>query len=496
MTTEIGASTLKEKKEYKILGAIALVYWLAMFYFERFAFEPGAASQRIMTYIGVKLVSLVCIWLLLLFFVRAVRGWRDGGAAAGTLKYMLPLFVIVTGFWAVSDAYPFGAGDQANILEAARSYSNLGGFFNYLTTLVPMVAMSIFPSGGFAVVFKILLVSMGVGYCIYRMGRVISPRASLLMAAPFLLPPGFYLSYNIHRCPMYAVLYLVYSCLLICDWLEGRKLTRGKFLLLCFMTAALTQWRSEGIYLLILGPFLLYFAYRPALDRRGMALALAVMLAAQVLVYIPQKLESDAGEQSYNRDMPLFQCLITNMERKGLDHEKNAADLAVVDQYLSVDEIHRLNEELGDYMYGDNIIVYYGLRHGASRETEEAFKKAVIRIVLKNPLVYIRTQLGAWSYITTTSYHERKLDAIANIFQNLYVPTAWLLILWIWLLRKKKWTLWLATSGHLIHMAITTALLPASYFKYYYSEYVYAVFSAILVIGLVIRQRRTAKVLL
>ena len=491
MDKRVGVLSAEQKKEYGTIGLIALVYWLAMFYFERFAFEPGAIARRPGTYVCVKLISLGVIWLLLLFFIRAVRGWRTGGTAAGTLKAMLPMFALVTGFWAVSNAYPFKAGDQANILAAARNYENMGGFFNYMTTLVPMVGMNLFPSGGFAVVFKIFLTSLGVGYCMVRMARLISPRVSALIMAPFLLPPGFYLSYNIHRCPMYAVLYLVYSCLLVCDWLEKKELTRGKFALLCLMTAALTQWRSEGIYLLILGPILIYFAYRPVLDRRKTALALAAMLLVQLLLYIPQKLESDATEQSYNRDMPLFQCLITNMERKGLDKEKNAEDLAIVDQYLSVDEIHRLNEELGDYMYGDNIIIYYGLRHGASREVEEAFKKAVIRIVLKNPLVYIRTQFGAWSYISTVSYHERKLDVIANIFQNLYVPTAWLLGLWIWLLVKKKWLPWFVTSGHLTHMAITTALLPASYFKYYYSEYVFAFFSAILVLGLLLKQKRT-----
>ena len=481
------------KTEYRVIGGIALVWWLAMFFFERFAFTPGALAERPFTYIGVKLCALVSIWLLLLFFTEAVRGWKDRGAAAMTLRYLLPVFVIVTGFWAVSDAYPFTVGDQANILEAARSYSAMGGFFNYLTILVPMVAMNIFPSGGFAVVFKIFLTSLGAGYCAYRLSRVISPWAALLIYAPFLLPPGFYMSYNIHRCPMYAVLYLVYACVLLCDRLEGKSLTGRKFVLLSLTTAVLTQWRFEGIYLLILGPVLLYAAYRPQLSRRQKAMALAAMLIAQVLVYIPQKIESDSVERNQSRTMPLFQYLITSMERKGLDHEKNAEDLAIVDQYISVDEIHRLNEELGDYMYGDNIIIYYGLRHGASREVEDAFEKAVIRLVLKNPLVYIRSQLGAWSFITTTDYHERKLDEIANIFQNLYVVLIWMLGLWIGALVKKKWTLWWLTSGHLVHMAITTALLPAAYFKYYYSEYVYAAFTMVLIIALLVRQRRKNK---
>lgn len=487
MTNGCSFFTWDRKKEYGVVGVAALVYWLAMFFAEGRAFEPGAAAQRLPTYIAVKLCSLLCIWLLLMFFIRAAREWKSGGPVIGTLQYMLPVFCLVTSFWAISNAYPFGEGDQQNILMAAQCFDNLGGFFHYLTTSIPMVAMLIFPSGGFAVVFKIFLTSMGAGYCVYRLGRLIPRWSALLLYLPFLLPPGFYMSYNIHRCPMYAVLYLVYACLLVCDSLEGKRLTRGRFALLSVLTAVLTQWRVEGIYLLIMGPILLYTVYRPKLDRKGKALALTVMMAAQLMVYFPQKLETNAVTDSANRSLPLFQYLITNMERKGLDKEKNAEDLAIVDQYLSVDEIHLRNEQYGDYMYGDNLIIYFGLRPGAGREAEDAFIRAVIRIVLKNPMVYIRTQLGAWSYVSTAFHHERKLDELANILQNLYVPTAWLLVSWIWLLVKKKWAIWLMTSCHLIHMAITTALLPASYFKYYYSEYLYAAFSAILILSLFVQ---------
>ena len=118
----------------------------------------------------------------------------------------------------------------------------------------------------------------------------------------------------------------------------------------------------------------------------------------------------------------------------------------------------------------------------------------IIRIVIKNPLIYIRTQLGAWSYISTANYYERKLDYISNIFTDLYVPTAWLLALWIYLLAKKKWFPWFMTSCHLCHMVITTALLPAAYFKYYYSEYLYAVLTLVLVLILLMKKRQAKKI--
>jgi hypothetical protein len=145
-------------------------------------------------------------------------------------------------------------------------------------------------------------------------------------------------------------------------------------------------------------------------------------------------------------------------------------------------KVENLDNLILDRGYASAFEMHFKLSEVNTLEDMENFKSAVIRMVIKNPLVYIRTQLGAWSYISTANYYERKLDIISNFFTDLYVPTIWLLGLWVFLLVKKKWCFWFMTSCHLCHMGITTALLPASYFKYYYSEYLYAVLTIVLVL--------------
>lgn len=483
-------SKYKVEQKQRIIGAFALVYWLLSFWWERFAFYEGAAEARPVTHIVIKLLTLITVYLTALFFTNAVQGFKARGAAAQTLIYALPLFIIVTGFWAVCGAYPFTAGDQFNILESARYYETMKGFFNYWTMYIPMIAMNIAPFPAFAVVFKIWLMSLAAGYCVYRLVRVTGSKLSFLLYLPFLLPPGLYQSYSIHRCPMYAVLYLLYACVLTCDHLEKKTIGTGKFLLLSFMTAVLTQWRSEGIYLLVLGPVLLYFTYKPTLDAKKKAAALAAMLLVQLAVYLPSAFDK---EENGHRALPFFEYLITSMERNGLDKEKNAADLAIVNRYISVDAIHELNERQGDYNYNDNIIIYYGLVPGATDQDKVDFQNAVIRLMIHNPLVYIRSQIGAWLHISNAFQYERTLDYAANIFKNLYVPTAWLIGLWVYMLVKKQWCYWFITSGHLCHMAITTALLPAAYFKYYYSEYMYAALTATLAVCFLVKRHREKK---
>ena len=159
-----------------------------------------------MTHIVIKLLTLITVYLTALFFTNAVQGFKARGAAAQTLIYALPLFIIVTGFCAVCGAYPFTAGDQFNILESARYYETMKGFFNYWTMYIPMIAMNIAPFPAFTVVFKIWLMSLAAGYCIYRIMRVTGSKLSFLLYLPFLLPPGLDQSYSSQRCRMDAVL--------------------------------------------------------------------------------------------------------------------------------------------------------------------------------------------------------------------------------------------------------------------------------------------------
>ena len=471
--------------------ALALVWWALSFWYERFVFEAGSAAQHPLAWLAVKLLLLAVLVVLLRFLSAALRTWRTDGEEAGTLKCTLPLFAVLIVLWAFGGFWPLLVSDQSSILEASMRYETMGGFFFYLTMVIPMLGLSLFPHPAAAVIFKIFVISLGAGWCVFRLRRLYGTRLAFLLYLPFLLPPGLYLSMSIHRIPSYAVLYLVFTVKLLCDRAEEKPLSRPGYVLLCLAAAALTQWRSEGIYLVVLAPILFSLAYRPQLDRKRKALALAVFLAAQLAVRIPQTLVSDID--SGTRSMPLFETLITGMERKGLDKEKNAEDLAAVDRYIDLETLHWLNEELGDYNYNENLIIYVGLRPEATPEDKADFREAMVRIVLHNPLVYLRNQIDCWVHISEQTYHDRKLDELANIFQRLYLPTLWLLVVWVWTLRKRDWLGWFVTSGHLCHFVITTLLLPTAYFKYYYSEYLYAFLTATAALCLLRRRLREKK---
>ena len=74
-------SKYKIEKKHRVIGAFALVYWLLSFWWERFAFYEGAAEARPVTHIVIKLLTLITIYLLALFFTNAVQGFKARGAA-------------------------------------------------------------------------------------------------------------------------------------------------------------------------------------------------------------------------------------------------------------------------------------------------------------------------------------------------------------------------------------------------------------------------------
>ena len=88
-----------------MIGAFALVYWMLSFWVERFAFYEGAAEARPVTHIVIKLLTLITVYLTALFFTNVVQGFKARGAAAQTLIYALPLFIIV-GLYAAMTRLP------------------------------------------------------------------------------------------------------------------------------------------------------------------------------------------------------------------------------------------------------------------------------------------------------------------------------------------------------------------------------------------------------
>ena len=146
--------------------------------------------------------------------------------------------------------------------------------------------------------------------------------------ALFLLYPVVAYTTSAHRLPIYFLLYLLLMSILIFDGIDKVELTMKKSFFIILLSAVLTQWRTEGIYLLVIVPILMLFAYGNLRKFKPVVLLIIGTIVVQYLVSVPQNglVASEMSAAADDRMKPFYAYTITNMYRNGLDEEKNAND--------------------------------------------------------------------------------------------------------------------------------------------------------------------------
>ncbi|NLG05878.1 MAG: hypothetical protein GX567_18945, partial [Clostridia bacterium] len=331
------------------------------------------------------------------------------------------------------------------------------------------------------------------GYFMNRLTKVVSFKYARFGYLLFLLYPVIAYTASAHRLPIYYLLYLLFLIVLLFDYIEGLTLTRTKAAFLILSGVILTQWRTEGVYLAVLVPILLFIVYRNLRTRSAVIKFLIAFILVQYIVSIPQTglFAKEVDAAADDRMKPFYAYTITNMYRNGLDLEKNKEDLEIVDHYLSLSAIEAINEYYGDINYEDVLILYkegyIGVRPEATVADFFAYSSALKRIFINNPDVFLKTRIGAFRYaalpfhITFTGFSPKPLISFAvsivkTVSYNLFIPLAIILMLCIYTLFRKRWFTFFVMGGMLTHWFIVFILAPASYFKYYFPIYIVAYF--------------------
>jgi hypothetical protein len=300
-----------------------------------------------------------------------------------------------------------------------------------------------------------------------------------------------------HRLPIYFLVYLYLIVLMLFDMLEEIPANAGKITWIVFLSAVLTQWRTEGIYFAVISVILMLIAY-PSL-RRGSCLIMLIAgaLLCQYLVSVPQNgfAADELSAKADDRMKPFYAYTVTNMFRNGLDREKNSEDIAIIDRYLSVEKIDAINDYYGDINYEDVLILYtdgfVGVREEASVEDFFNYADACKRLFINNIDILLKTRWGAFCYaalpyhITYTGMGLRELisfgiSVVKTVSYNLFIPVAIIIFLCIYALIKRKWFTFFLSGGLIMHFALVFVLAPASYFKYYFPIYIIAWFYVML----------------
>lgn len=508
----------------------AVLHWLITFFTDRFVFTVRPADE-LFNYTICKVLLLLLILFLYrtlyrIFFSENRKESVEYQTAKYALFYLIPIVLVLM----IKLPQGFLSNDEALIFKEASQLASYTWFY-YLTTYYYIVTMMLIPCSLGPILFKVALQLAVCGYCVYRLCRYLEnadreySNASALsghgktgsffgkfLYLAFLLPPVLAYTTSAHRIPVYYLLYLLMIFVLLMDYLEQKTPTKGKLAALLILGAVLTQWRTEGIYLIVFVPVLLILSYRTLRHKKQAFLLILASLAIQYVITIPQNgalIPDRLNDQAENRMGPFYAYTITNMYRNGLDLQKNAADLKEVNRYLSVDTIAAINQDLKDINYEDVLILYYegytGTQPDATPEDYQAYVDACNRIFIHNPLVLLKTRIGAFHYAATPyrivwptggfkGLISFGISIIKTCAYNLYVPHLILICLWLYsVFRRRPFTFFL-TSGLLCHWLIVFVLAPASYFKYYFPIYMTMYFYLILlIIGAVYKKCRPGK---
>ncbi len=498
----------------KYLPAIlALLHVIISLFTDRLIFTVPVSSS-LHNYIPCKLLMFALLFLFWRFIFTGDRRIFKYCAL-----YMIPIAAVLV----FKLPQGFLSNDEHLIFENAVQLADYTWFY-YLTTWYYIISLMIIPFFLGPVIIKVIIQVLVCGCCINRLyiyftaraeaagadeeRKIKSGRCAYIMYLTFLLPPILAYTTSAHRIPIYIFLYLFLLFKLFMDMLEKKSPSKYELAGLLFLIAILTQWRTEGIYLAVFGPVLLFIAY-PSLrtDKKKILLTCLFSLLCQYIVAIPQYglIPKRMNDQAANRMSPFYAYTVTNMFRNGLDLEENAVDIAKIDRYIDVATIEAINKDLGDINYEDVLILYYegytGLKDDATDEDYRAFVEGSKNLMKNNPHVLLKTKIGSFDYAATV-YDIRweqggikgfllfLVSIVKTVAYNLYIPMILLIILFIYSIAKRRPFTFIMTLGLFAHWFIVFVLAPASYFKYYFPIYftVYAAYIYILSDMVSIRQ--------
>ena len=485
-----------------VAAAPALVHWGLTFFTDTKIFEADP-SVNMPDYVICKILSLavLCFFYTGVFHVIFCKDKKSDRLCRILLR-ALPYMIVIIAVAAVKLPQGFLSNDETLIADSALHLEH-DTWFSYLTVFYYIVSYMLIPVYTGPIFIKLVIELLVIGGLICRFEDVFGKPWWYFGYLLFLLYPVIAYTTSAHRLPVYFLLYLLLFTTLIFDGIEKKEPSVAKTAGLILLTAVLTQWRTEGIYLAILVPILMLFVYPSFRKPKKLSVLVLCSLLCQYLISVPQNgfLANEMGARADDRMKPFYAYTITNMFRNGLDTEKNAADLAIVDRYLALDKIAAINDYYGDINYEDVLILYQegyaGVREEATITDYFDFANACKRIFRNNPGVFIKTRIGAFFYAAMPYRIEHGngirtllVSSVKTVSYNLLFPVGFIFVLCLYALFRKRFFSFFVTGGILAHWFIVFILAPASYFKYYFPVYIMAFFYLlVLILAQVHRQK-------
>lgn len=440
-------------------------------------YAPSGAYYGLSNWIGWKIFAVLIgiiisagMWYGIfktLYKIFCGKGEREKQILLLALPYAIFLIAMYLTRIALNG---FGyVGDEANIYKTAL---DLYPFMFGITSEVYIISFFFLPIPIAPSLVKILFDSLIVGYIIYRAKNYYNSAITYILYLPFFTKPVIENSMLIHRMQWYGMLYVFVCVKLFFDYKEKKCIDYRQVAILSALISVLTIWRREGLYLFVSGAILLCVIYHKKLNWKKVCV---IFFAIECLVALPLRLVEKGNMSDANT---AFYTIAVHMLGENIDRELYRDEIEAIDQVLSVEIIDKFNSDFGMASYDDTYWgwkdyqdnKYYAVRD-YTQEENDALRQAVIKIVIREPLAFIKTRVKAWNRVAAQS----------NLY-NLNLPLLISIAILLYGLLKKNYVLLLLFGGILIHTALAAMTMPASYFKYFYAMWLLSYIMAIIIL--------------
>lgn len=500
---------IKKLKLSYILGTvIAIAQFAITFITDKSVFDIVGSIKE--NYITCKILLFFILLFFWIFICDAVvvKNKEKIKYLKYFFIYLVPalalLIIIWPGVWYGSDVY--------NFIELTGICGYLY-YLNYLTSVFYILGYMIFPCTSGVIILQVFLFAFVSAYIIKNCYDIFKSKWVYLLYLPFLLFHTIFYVYYPNRPIMFGILYLLLVMYLVIDYKKRIEFSNKKLLFIAILTAILSVWRSESIYLILTIPILVFVLYKIKFNFKNIFKVMLVFIVSFLIVIYPQK-QYEYGNKTdvpSSRNLPaLIGPLSFMLSRWELSGDNIDEDLANIDKVCDVD----LMKKYGSFRDTPVFWSEGGCLKNYNSEEYNKFMKSYINVIKNNFGYFLRTKIRTFASAsgvfgeTFTSYNlysseddtlvgredtktlfsykirksvlkviegridsNNSLSVYHKLTGNLLLPILFIGIIFIFSIFKRD-LFWFLLTGMLIgHTTIVFISAPASYFMYYFNIY-------------------------
>ncbi len=493
---------------------ISLIWYIITFFTDKNIINFSLIHIR--KYIFIKIIVFVILVVSFQFLAQAIC--KKDKTARKYLKYFLiyfiPMLIILLLIW---PGVWYG-----NDVKAFINYAYKSAFFlklHYLTSVFYSVGLSIFPCLSGAIILQLVYMSVVVSYISKNIFDIFHEKKfCYIIYLPFFLPVTIFYTLYANRPIMFGITYLLVVSIVMFDYLKKKKLSTMKMIVLFFLIALVSNWRSEAIYFVLASPLFIFLVYKIKFNIKNISKVVIPIFLCFLIIRFPQEWykRNMTEVEKTQRNLPVYVSTLSYMTTYDLKGSNFDNDIEAINKVLNVKSLKKYPS------YNNTVCIWQKdscIRTNYTMEEYKEFQKAFMRIILNNKSYFLETKyLTFWSSTrmehdnfsaidlykndddminnnptTKTIFGNNIRKTVLQILEgrksqmehanviytytnNLLIPLILLVLLFLISIFKRRLLLFLLTGMLLGHAVLVFLTAPACYFMYYYNIFLIGLF--------------------